>query len=213
MNAESIVSFSDSSLELPITKSSTSMFPIFHCLILVRQAVCQPHCLWPALGVSPHSLPVTAGSSFPSQCTISGQVGLKFSFIYVATVPWFWIWAWCKVSLEVEHCCVSKPHSWATVVSKSEPQRLGICSLSKAEQTAGVITFILLAYFWFLVFVRKSGEMSFMPSFFSSESDNAPACASPRAEPIFGSATRFSRVSATRQYSVLSHHKPAETEC
>ena len=35
-----------------------------------------------------------------------------------------------------------------------------------------------------------------------------------RAEPIdlLGSATRFGRVSATRQYSVLGHHKPAKTE-
>jgi len=32
-----------------------------------------------------------------------------------------------------------------------------------------------------------------------------------RAEPIIGSATRFGRVSDTLQYSVLSHHKPAET--
>jgi len=32
------------------------------------------------------------------------------------------------------------------------------------------------------------------------------------AEPILGSATRFGRVSATRQYSVLGRHKPAETE-
>jgi len=33
-----------------------------------------------------------------------------------------------------------------------------------------------------------------------------------RAEPILGSATRFGRVSATWQYSVLGRHKPAETE-
>jgi len=33
-----------------------------------------------------------------------------------------------------------------------------------------------------------------------------------RAEPILGSATRFVRVSATRQYSALGRHKPAETE-
>jgi len=31
-----------------------------------------------------------------------------------------------------------------------------------------------------------------------------------RAEPIVGSATRFGRVSATRQYSVISRYKPAE---
>src|SRR6218665_2470150 len=33
-----------------------------------------------------------------------------------------------------------------------------------------------------------------------------------RAEPILGSVTRFGRVSATRQYSVLGRHKPADTE-
>jgi len=33
-----------------------------------------------------------------------------------------------------------------------------------------------------------------------------------RAEPILGSATRLDRVSATRQYSVLGRHEPAETE-
>ena len=33
-----------------------------------------------------------------------------------------------------------------------------------------------------------------------------------RAETILGSATRFGRASATRQYSVLGRHKPAETE-
>ena len=33
-----------------------------------------------------------------------------------------------------------------------------------------------------------------------------------RAEPILGSATRFGRVLAIRQYSVLGRHKPAETE-
>ena len=33
-----------------------------------------------------------------------------------------------------------------------------------------------------------------------------------RAEQMLGSATRFGRVSATRQYSVLGRHKPAETE-
>src|SRR6218665_2180485 len=33
-----------------------------------------------------------------------------------------------------------------------------------------------------------------------------------RAEPILGSATRFGRVSGTRQYSVLGRQKPAETE-
>jgi len=31
-----------------------------------------------------------------------------------------------------------------------------------------------------------------------------------RAEPKIGSATRFGRVSDTRQYSVLGRHKPAE---
>jgi len=33
-----------------------------------------------------------------------------------------------------------------------------------------------------------------------------------RAESILGSTTWFGRVSATRQYSVLGRHKPAETE-
>jgi len=33
-----------------------------------------------------------------------------------------------------------------------------------------------------------------------------------RKEPILGSATRFSRVSSTRQYSVFGRHRPAETE-
>jgi len=33
-----------------------------------------------------------------------------------------------------------------------------------------------------------------------------------RAEPIIGSVTRFGRVSATQQYSVLGRHKPADTE-
>ena len=33
-----------------------------------------------------------------------------------------------------------------------------------------------------------------------------------RAEPILGSATRFSRVSSTRQYSVFGRHRPAKTE-
>ena len=33
-----------------------------------------------------------------------------------------------------------------------------------------------------------------------------------RAEPILGSATRFGRISGTRQYSVLGRQKPAETE-
>jgi len=32
------------------------------------------------------------------------------------------------------------------------------------------------------------------------------------AEPILGSATRFGRVSATWQYSILGRHKPAKTE-
>jgi len=34
-----------------------------------------------------------------------------------------------------------------------------------------------------------------------------------RAEPIFGSATRFSQLSCTLQYSVIGHYKPAEAEC
>ena len=37
-------------------------------------------------------------------------------------------------------------------------------------------------------------------------------CVIRRAEPILGSATQFGRLSATRQYSVLGRHKPAETD-
>ena len=71
----------------------------------------QSQSIWP--------LPVTTGSSFPSKCTLSGLVSLKFSFICDANLRQHDSASQTRrrVSLEVEHCCAALS---ITVVIKSE---------------------------------------------------------------------------------------------